>query len=245
VAWVSHRLWYYPFPYQAVLVFGLLWLLDCGARAGRSRLPIAVPATLAALVVLNVARWPEKSAEIASEPMFADNLRRSELLARSLETGRAEPLLDADYRRFYFECLSSFPGLAARALPQLGEGSGVLKSELERGRVTAWAERQAHLVAFAPGPGRFVMTGRVRLRGGERVQVLLGSPPRQVGEVVRSASNEGDEGFRFRLELPAGAGDVLLLSQLPDRPVPGAARGIVAGYQLLLPVALWPLQRDD
>jgi hypothetical protein len=57
--------------------------------------------------------------------------------------------------------------------------------------------------------------------------------------------DEGDEAFRFQLELPAGADDLLLLSRLPDRPVPGAARGIVAGYQLLLPIALWRVGQAD
>ena len=240
VAWISHRLWYYPFPYQAVLLFALLWGLDRLASRDGGRLPGAVPVALAGLVILNVARWPEKRAEIDTDPAFADQLRRSALLVRSLQAGRAEPLLDGDHRRFYFECLDLFPALAARGQTQAGEGSGILVSEIRDNRVVAWAEQQAHLAAHTTEPGRYVLAGRARLRSGDALQVLLGSPPRLVGEVQRRAPGDGDEAFRVMLDLSAGVNDVQLLSRLPGLRVPGAARHILAGYQLLLPVALWP-----
>jgi hypothetical protein len=243
VAWVSHRLWYYPLPYQAVLVFGLMWLLDgISARNAMGALPLAVPVALAGLVVLNVARWPEKRQEIATDAPFADQLRRSSLLVRSLEQGHAEPLLDGDHRRLYFDILDAFPRFGRRALSQVGEGEGVLVSEIRDGRVTAWAEQMAQIVARTAAAGRYVLAGRARLRSGERLQIVAGQPRRLVAVVERSADGEGDESFRAVLDLPHGANDIRLLSRLPEVRVPGMPRRTYAGYRLLLPVALW---RDE
>ena len=240
VAWVSHRLWYYPLPYQAVLVFGLMWGLDrTAARRAKGALPLLVPLALAGLVVLNVARWPEKRTEIGTDAPFADQLRRSALLVRSLQQGHAEPLLDGDHRRLYFEVLDGFPRLAARARAQAGEGAGVLVSEIRDGRVVAWAEREAQIIARTAEAGRYVLVGRARLRSGDGLKILAGQPPRLLGEVERRDPGEGDEAFRVVLDLARGANDVRLLSRLPDVRVPGLSRRTFAAYQLLLPVALW------
>jgi len=240
VAWVSHRLWYYPLPYQAVLVFVLMWLLDRLAAARPSGSPpFYVTAVLAGLVALNVARWPEKRQEIETDAPFADQLRRSALLVRSLQDGRAEPLLDGDHRRLYFEILDVFPRLGARSLSQAGEGGGVLVSEIRDGRVVAWAQREAQVVARATEAGRFVLAGRARLREGDALQVMAGHPPRLLAEVDRRGPGEGDEPFRVVLDLPRGVHDVRVLSRLPEVRVPGMPRRTVAGYQLLLPIALW------
>ena len=77
------------------------------------------------------------------------------------------------------------------------------------------------------------------------VRVLVGSPPRQVAQVARADPEEGDEAFRFLLDLPAGAGDVLLAvaAARPARAGP-AARDYGRGHQLLLPVALWRAGRE-
>ena len=240
VAWISHRLWYYPLPYQALFVFLLLWALDRVAARRGGALPLAVPVALAGLVALNVARWPEKRALLDGDPAFSDQLRRSALLVRSLQQGRAEILLDGDHRRFYFECLDAFPRYAARSGMQVAEGSGVLVSEIRDSRVVAWTERQAHLALRTPRGGRYVVAGRARLRGRDELLLLLGSPPRLVGRARREAPSPGDVAFRVELELGAGVNDLQLLSSHPEIRVPGAPRPTLAGYQLLLPVALWP-----
>jgi len=243
VAWVSHRLWYYPLPFQAVLVFGLMWLLDrAAARRADRRLPAAVTAALAGLVALNLARWPEKREEIATDPPFADQLRRSALLVRSLQNGQAEPLLDGEHRRLYFEILGLYPRLGDRARSQVAEGEGVLSSEIHDGRVVAWAERQSQIVPRAAEAGRYVVAGRFRLREGDAVQVLAGRPPRLLAEVERSGPGEGDEPFRVSLDLAKGLNDVRLVSRLPDVRVPDLPKRTWAGFKLLLPVAMW---RDD
>jgi hypothetical protein len=243
VAWVSHRLWYYPLPYQAVLVFGLMWLLDrTAARRADGKLPLAVIAALAGLVALNLLRWPEKRLEIATDPPFADQLRRSALLVRSLQQGQAEPLLDGEHRRLYFEILSLSPRLGDRARSQVSEGEGVLTSEIDDGRVVAWAERQSQIVPTAPGAGRYVIAGRLRLREGDAVQILAGQPRRLIGRVERPGPGEGDVPFRVVLDLAKGRNDVRLVSRLPDVRVPDWPKRAWAGFRVLLPVAMW---RDD
>ncbi len=126
-----------------------------------------------------------------SEPAFAEELRGSLLLARALDGGHAEPSLAGDHRRFYFECLDRFPRIAARALPQVSEGEGVLRPEIRGGRLVAWARREARLVARTRSAGRFVLAGRVRLRPGDALHVLFGSPPRLLAEVPRTGRSRG------------------------------------------------------
>ena len=54
VTWIDHRFWYYPLPFQALLVVGMLWALERLTLA-RGSLPRVVPVLLAALVVANLA----------------------------------------------------------------------------------------------------------------------------------------------------------------------------------------------
>ena len=238
VTWADHRLWYYPLPYQALVVFGLLWALDRRATRGDGALARVLPVALAAVVVANVAQWPEKSLVMQSEPAFAEELRGSHLLARALQAGYAEPSLAGDHRRFYFECLDRFPRIAARALPQAYEGGGVSRPDVRDGRLVAWARRDAQILARTNAAGRHVLAGRARLRPGDALSIVSGSPPRLLAEVRRGGPLEGDEGFRVAVELPAGLSMVRLRSSLPEVPVPDEAEP--AGYALLLPVLLWP-----
>jgi hypothetical protein len=239
VTWADHRLWYYPLPYQALVLFLLLWALDRRAARGDRALPRVLPIALAALVVVNVAQWPEKRLVMQTEPAFAQELRGSHLLARSFDGDHADPALAGDHRRFYFECLDRFPPIAAHALPQVSEGEGVLRPEVRGGRLVAWARRDARLVVRTGAAGRFVLAGRVRLRPGDTLHVLAGSPPRLLAEVPSTRPVEGDEGFRVTFDLPAGASEVRLVSSLPEAPVPDEAQD--ASFALLLPVLAWPV----
>jgi hypothetical protein len=238
VTWADHRLWYYPLPYQALVAFSLLWALDRWAAGGNGSLPRVIRFALAALVVANVAQWPEKRLVMQSEPAFAQELRGSLLLSSALEGTHADPLLAGDHRRFYFECLDRFPRIAARALPQVSEGEGVFRPEIRGGRLVAWAGREARLVARTRTAGRFVLAGRVRLRPGDELTVVFGSPPRLLSGVPRTGALEGDEGFRVAVDLPAGLSEIRLVSALPGAPVPGEPED--AAFALLLPVLLWP-----
>jgi hypothetical protein len=238
VTWIDHRFWYYPLPFQALVVFGLLWGLE-RASIRRGSLPLAVPLGLAALVLANVAQWPERRLLMQSGPWFGDVGRRSALLVRSLRGDRADPLLDGDYRRFYFECLDRFPSLRARAGAQVSEGGGIEVAEFRAGRVLAWAQREAHLVVRTPRAGPYLLAGAAILRPGDAVAVLRGSPPRLVDRVTRTGREEGPEFFRLHLDLPAGPSDLLLLSELPEREVRLGSKRIPAAFLLQLPVAVW------
>jgi len=241
IAWLSHRLWYYPFPYQAVFVFGVWLALDRLAASGATALQArAVSFALASLVLLNLVRWPEKRAEIAAEASFAEKLQRSFLLVRSLHVGRAQDRLDSDHRRFYFDCLDLFPALAARASAQVSEGEGVGVTELRAERLVARAERTSHLAVRTRQAGAHVLAGSLRLRAGDSVSVLLGSTrPRLLGQVRRAGSDEGIENFRLRVDLPAGVSDLLLVSELPPVPQRVEGRRYDVAFTLLLPVLVW------
>jgi hypothetical protein len=239
VTWADHSIWYYPLVYQVVALFGLLWALDRLAASRGGLLPRAAPLVLLALVVLNVAHWPALERTMRTGPWFADVMRRSDLLKQSLWTGEPAPLLDGDYRRFLFECRDRFPRLAARMVPHVSEGPGVARTEIRDGQLYAEAEREAHVVAFAREPGRYLLEGGLSLRPGETVAFVLGShPPRALGEVTRSGRPWGAEPFSIPVELPAGAADVILLSRLPDIDERDDHRS--AAFGLLLPFELRP-----
>jgi hypothetical protein len=241
VAWPGSRLWYYPLPYQALVTFGALWVLEALAgRRGDSR-SRGVPLALTALVVLNVLAWPTMRATMNADPPFEEQNTNSELFVRSFRSGLADPQLDGSNRLFYFECLSAFPRLAARARIQVGEGEGVSRSELRDGRLVAWARSDAHLTAWTRPAGRYVLTGSAWLRSGETLSVFVrAGRPRLVGEIRRSAPQDGLERFRIVTELASGANDIQIISALPETGVPGAPRGTRAAYELALPVLVLP-----
>ena len=241
VTWLGNRLWYYPLPYQAFVVFGLLWGGEWLRLQWGGALRRVVPIALAALVVANVAHWPEQRVRMHEMPAFEEQLRRSTLLAGSLRGRWAAPLLDGDYRRFYFECLDRFPPIAARAHAQAGEGLDVDMTQVRRGRVTAWAGREAQIIPRTPSSGRHVLAGAVRLRPGERISILLGGRQRRLlGEVQNDRVHEGVEFFRVEADLRAGRTDVRLVSERPEREVPDGLEREEAAFRLLLPVAVWP-----
>ncbi len=200
-----------------------------------------MPVVLAALVVANVAQWPERRLVMQSGPWFGDVERRSAQLVRSLRGNHAEPGLDGDYRRFYFECLDRFPALRARAAAQVGEGDGIEVAETLDGRASAWARRESRLVARAKTAGPHVLSGAVVLRPGDDLRFLQGTPPRQFGRVTRSGSDEGPEFFRLQVALPAGPSEILLLSDRPERTVRAGWRDVPAGFLLRLPVGVRPV----
>jgi hypothetical protein len=239
VTWIDHRVWYYPLPFQALLVFGVAVGLERATRARGGTLPRVVPAVLALVALANVAQWPERRTVMESGPWFADVSRRSEALERSFRAGQADPLLDGDYRRFFFESLARFPRLAARAGARVEEAGGVDVAELREGRLFAWAEREAHLTADVPAAGTYRLAGGLWLRTGDGVTILLGSGlPRLLAEVRRTTPTDGAEPFSLSVPLPAGRTDLLLLSRLPERTIRRERKRIPAAVGLLLPIAI-------
>jgi hypothetical protein len=238
LTWTGNRLWYYPLPYEVLATFGLLVAAERLAQRGDSWRRL-LPVALGALVVANVARWPELAQRMHEEPAFAEQQRRSTLLVRSLRGRSAAPLLDENYRSFYFDCLDRFPRLAARAAPQVSAGVGVGESHLRHGRLVAEADRQAHLVPRTHHPGRYVLAGAAALPPGHKLLVLRGgSLPRLLAEVRPDSDRERPRFFRLGVDLGAGRNDLLLRSERSE--TTEGARRARAGFTLLLPVALWP-----
>jgi len=245
VTWVDHRIWYYPLPFQALLVFGLLWALDRYARSKGGRLPRVAPLAVLCLVASNVAHWPELRETMKSGPWFSGVIRRSDLLQQSLRTGVPSPLLDGDYRRFLFECRDRFPRFAARMAPHVSESEGISLTELVEGRLTATSERRSRLTAFAPAAGRYRLEGSLRLRPNQAVSIALDTAPRRVlAEVSRPADlRAGVVPFLGLAELPAGTSGLVLRSR---RAAIGRRReGRPLRYGLLLPFELVPLSGDE
>lgn len=241
VTWIDHRVWYYPLPFQALLVFGVAVGLERFTLARGGTLPRVVPAVLALVALANVTQWPERRAVMESGPWFADVSRRSGSLERSFRAGQADPLLDGDYRRFFFESLSRFPRLAARAGARVEEAAGVETAELREGRLFAWAEREAHLTADVPTAGTYRLAGGLWLRRGDGASLLLGSrPPRLLAEIHRTEPSDGAELFALTVPLPAGRTDLLVLSRLPETEIRRERKRVPVAFGLLLPIALWP-----
>ncbi len=65
-----------------------------------------------------------------------------------------------------------------------------------------------------------------------------------MGEIRRSASQDGLERFRVVVELGNGANAIQILSALPETDVPGAPRRTRAAYQLALPVLVLPVPAE-
>ncbi len=244
IAWVSHRLWYYPLPYQAVLVFGLMWGLDgAAARRAKGALPFIVPVALAGLVVLNVARWPEKRAEIGTDAPFADQLRRSALLVRSLQTGprRAAPrrrppaaLLRDPGRLSPSRRGRTLAGRRGRGRPRPGD------PRRPGGRVggARGADRRAHDRARTL-PARRARAPAQRRRAEDPRRAAAAAARR--GGPARS--RRGRRGVPRRPRPGAGRERHSRPARAcPTCACPASPRRTFAGYQLLLPVALW---RDE
>ncbi len=197
IAWPGSRLWYYPLPFQAAATFGLLWALEALGR-GRPRLrSTGMPLALAAIAVLNVLGWPERRAIMNADPPFAEQATNSAVFVRSFRNGLADPQLWGSNRIFFFECLSRFRRLAARARAQAGEVRGFYRSELYQGRTVAWARSDARVVVWAHPAGRYVLAGTAWLRSGERLWLFRKTGlPRFVGEVRRTRPGDGLEHFR-------------------------------------------------
>ena len=210
--------------------------LDRLAARGAGALPRSVPLALGALVVANVAQWPEKRLVMQSEPAFAEELRGSLLLGAVARGGHADPALAGDHRRFYFECLDRFPRIAARARPQVSEGEGVFRPEIRGGRLVARAGARGPSGREDEG-GRTLRPRRPRAAatGGRdhRPRRLAAAAPRRGSGAPRPG--RGGRGLP-RGRRPARRRERGPPALLPARgPPSGRAAGHVA-FALLLPV---------
>lgn len=104
----DHRLWYYPLPFQATILFGLV----LGLEALEARSPVAgawgIPFVLLALTVANLALWPSYRQALRQGPWFPRVEEQTTRLKESLARGAPAPGLDPDYLRL-FEWLRRIP----------------------------------------------------------------------------------------------------------------------------------------
>ena len=102
--WPDHRLWYYPLPFQAVLVFSLLLLLNRFMPALNSRQVAFLNFFFFVIILSNIFHWVSYRHVMPSTPWFYKVYDQSSHLKQSLQDGKAYNLKDA-YRLFYHYCV--------------------------------------------------------------------------------------------------------------------------------------------
>jgi len=103
--WIDHRYWYYPLPFQA-LVLALLAMLLHRAIAGWTGWKLAVVhVALVAAIVGNVAHWTYYRDLQLTSRWFSRVYPQTEILKSSLAAGHPDPRLIPQYRGFYELCM--------------------------------------------------------------------------------------------------------------------------------------------
>jgi len=107
--WPDHRLWYYPLPWQTVVLFGMVlavhWLL---AGASKKRI-VAVNLLLIIIIISNVANWSQHRRVMLHSPWFPGVYIQSRALKYSLRERTPAPYLDREYRALYDFCVRRMP----------------------------------------------------------------------------------------------------------------------------------------
>jgi hypothetical protein len=232
--WADHRLWYYPWPFQALLVFGLLIALDAiwprtGMHGRR-----AIDGALVLLAVANVAHWPQNRAISLHSDWFPKIHDQTGRLSSSLETGRVDPQLYGAYREFLHFTWDLSPLLASRVTAEVCEGAGFYRTVLREGRLFAWAERRASLELVTGEAGAYAVRGDLWLRPGEVVVVSRAGG--EIGRFPSRADTEGTVPLTLDLTLPAGRTELTFQSNLPERQVGRVRERKAAAFGFFVPV---------
>lgn len=107
--WIDHRYWYYPLPFQAlVLALGVMLLARILSRLHGWRV-VVVNLALAAIVVSNVAHWPMYRDRMLTSRWFSRIYPQTALLRSSIAQGEPDPRLIKQYREFYALCTTLLP----------------------------------------------------------------------------------------------------------------------------------------
>jgi len=231
--WVDHRLWYYPWPFQALLVFGLMTQLhwSWGRLDPLSRRTVDM--VLVLLVVANVAHWPRHREESLASDWFPKIHDQTGRLKASLRDGRAEPGLVGAYREFLHFAWDLSPAVGAR-VADVREGGGIHRTEMRDGRVFAWSRKGSELAVVVAEPGTYMVWGALWLRPGETVTVSRGGETLRA--VTRTGLDEGEEPLDLMLiAFPAGRTELHLESNLAERDVGGIRDRKAAAFGLFVP----------
>jgi hypothetical protein len=233
--WADHRLWYYPWPFQALLIFGLLVVL---ARVFPVLDPVSrrmVDTILVLLAVANVAHWPRNREVSLHSDWFPKIHDQTARLKTSLAEGRADPQLWGAYREFLHFAWDRSPAFAARAA-DVREGGGFYRTELREGRVFAWARQGASLFVVARRTGSYELRGDLWLRAGEAVTVSRGETRLATFRRAPGAEGEGTEPFAVTLSgLEPGPTELQLESNLAERDVGGLRDHKAVAFGLYIP----------
>ena len=114
-AYADHRLWYYPLPFQALLLAGIAVAFGLGATGWSRARVAALNLVLAAVVVANVTQWDGYRTSQLRSRWFPTVYEQSDALKSSLADTRPAWYLTPEYRAFYQFCLSVSPVFRARA----------------------------------------------------------------------------------------------------------------------------------
>jgi hypothetical protein len=236
---------YYALPFQALLLFGLLLLLEGVAVRGAAARRLCALA-LAALVCANLARWPELRAAMYASPAYGETLSRSALLRESLVRGQPDARLAGMQRDFYWTCRDRFPALFPPAV-EAREGQGFLRTQDRSGRTFAWARAGSAIELQAAETGAYRLAFRAHLQEGDALQ-LDGADARPAFAPV-PGSEPGQPPFTrrvvcaFDLRLPAGRSRVTIGSLASERVV-DAERGLTAAFGVDFPILLYRLPAE-
>ena len=112
--WIDHRYWYYPLPFQALLICLIVILLDRVVAGWSSWKPAALNLLLALAIAGNVAQWTTYRELMLTSRWFSRVYPQTALLRTSIEEGRPHPNLIRQYRKFYDLCVLLSPDLKSR-----------------------------------------------------------------------------------------------------------------------------------
>jgi hypothetical protein len=112
----DHRLWYYPLPFQALLVALLIAIVGRVVPAWGTVRTGVLSLVLAALVVGNVLRWDDhRRAQLRSGWWFRDVYSQTATLKASFADGRPRPWLSPEFAAFFEFWRARAPALRERA----------------------------------------------------------------------------------------------------------------------------------
>jgi hypothetical protein len=113
--WLDHRLWYYPLPFQALLVVAIVAGLDTLTAGWKSVRVLLLNIALIVLVIGNVVRWDDHLRTMQRSRWCPTVYLQTYLLKSSLRDGAPIGSMNEEYFGFY----RGPYGLVWRTVPQL------------------------------------------------------------------------------------------------------------------------------
>jgi len=99
--WIDHRYWYYPLPFLALALCGLLLALDAWSVHASRRQRAVLAVALGVLAVSNVLSLDQRRDVMRGGQWFGEVYPQCQLLKASLRTGSPAPGLVPEYQALY------------------------------------------------------------------------------------------------------------------------------------------------